>query len=107
MVLLDVLNERQAQDKKWGEQNHRDFYHDCDPRFLEFVREQNTQLCDAAAKAGTLSWEHILNEEVSEAYATENDPAHLRRELVQIAAVCVAWIEAIDRRNRGGSPQTP
>ena len=103
-VLVDVAAERRAQDRKWGKQNHPDFYHDCDPRYLEFVRDQNTRICEAATKAGKVTWEHILNEEVSEAYAIENDPAHLRRELIQVAAVCVAWVEAIDRRIRGTAP---
>ncbi len=39
----------------------------------------------------------ILLEEVFEALA-EDDPAALRTELVQVAAVAVQWIEAIDRR---------
>jgi hypothetical protein len=45
----------------------------------------------------TLKWVDILEEEVAEA-AAESDPAKLRAELVQVAAVAVAWIEAIDRR---------
>lgn len=101
-VLLDVHGERKAQDRKWGEQNHPDFFHDCDPRYLAFVCQQNTDLCDAASKAGNLTWEHIVNEELSEAYACGDDVTHLRRELVQVAAVCVAWVEAIDRRAKRG-----
>lgn len=28
----------------------------------------------------------------------EKDPVNLRAELIQVAAVAVAWVEAIDRR---------
>lgn len=43
------------------------------------------------------AWRHILDEEVAEALA-ETDPERLRAELVQVAAVAVQWIEALDRR---------
>lgn len=45
---------------------------------------------DIAAKAGTLTWRHVLEEEVREAYA-ETDPALLLLELVQVAAVALRW----------------
>jgi len=54
--------------------------------------------CQWAAKAGVVTWLDILIEEVSEALA-EDDPQKLRTELVQVAAVAVQWIEAIDTRN--------
>lgn len=53
--------------------------------------------CDERHKAGEATWLDILREEVLEAFA-EDDPARLRTELVQVAAVAVAWVEAIDRR---------
>lgn len=52
---------------------------------------------DAAAEAGTLTWRDVLAEEWCEALA-ETDPGLLRAELVQVAAVAVAWVEALDRR---------
>jgi hypothetical protein len=79
-TLLDVAQERTKQNVKWGQQNHDD-----------------------------LMWTAILGEEVGEAcqevltevWGKENGGGHgdLREELVQVAAVAVAWIEAIDRRN--------
>jgi hypothetical protein len=39
----------------------------------------------------------ILREEVYEAFA-EEDPAALRTELIQVAAVAATWVDAIDRR---------
>ena len=45
---------------------------------------------------GTVTWWHILREEVFEA-AAESDPQALRAELVQVAAVAMKMIDAIDR----------
>ena len=46
---------------------------------------------------GDVTWVLIAVEEVCEAFA-ETDPAKLRTELIQAAAVLTAWVEAIDRR---------
>jgi hypothetical protein len=53
--------------------------------------------CQRAAERGDLTWQHILDEELAEARA-ESDPARLRAELIQIAAVCAAWVSDLDRR---------
>jgi hypothetical protein len=52
---------------------------------------------DEAAFNGTLTWWDVLHEEWAEAGA-EDAPQSLRAELIQVAAVAVRWIEAIDRR---------
>ena len=93
-VLVEVGAERIQQDVKWGQQDHED------GTGYEYLREQADRArreCDAAFAAGVGTWRHILREEYREAVAC-SDPAELRAELVQVAAVCVAWIEAIDRR---------
>jgi hypothetical protein len=93
-VLQQVLIERIAQDTKWGEQNHPDGTgYDGSDRHADFWRQR----CQDAFADGEGTWGHVLLEEVFEAIA-ENDPAKLRTELVQVAAVAVAWIEALDRR---------
>jgi len=56
-----------------------------------------TRATDVAAAFGRVSWADILLEEVFEALA-EDDPAALRVELIQVAAVAVQWVEAIDRK---------
>ena len=92
-VLNDIRAERARQDAKWGEQNHPDGTgRSGDPLVAEVVKAD----CDRAARNGMLTYRHILDEEVAEAFA-ERDPAKLRAELVQVAAVAVAWIEKIDR----------
>lgn len=55
-------------------------------------------ICASAFRRGYGTWRHILNEEVAEAYA-ETDPALLAAELLQVAAVAVAWIEDLERRS--------
>lgn len=75
-VLVDVVAERERQDVKWGVQDHNDYV-----------------------------WNAILGEEVGEVSQALIDHQFkgaefkdARAELVQVAAVAVAWIEAIDRR---------
>lgn len=109
MVLLEVLTERVRQDEKWGEQNHPDGTGSArattagiqrDPYIAEVRRgraKEAQEACDRAAIGGYCTFRHILDEEVREAFA-EDDPVKLRAELVQVAAVAVKWIEAIDRR---------
>jgi hypothetical protein len=95
-VVREVAQERVAQDAKWGEQNHPDgtpgMWH-----MVTLDPLSRRVACDGAARDGTVTWAHILTEEVAEALA-ERDPATLRVELLQVAAVAVAWVEAIDRR---------
>lgn len=55
---------------------------------------------DRNAASGVLTDRDVLLEEVYEALA-ESDPALLRAELIQVAAVCAKWIYKID--NREGS----
>lgn len=93
-VLGEVLAERARQDERWGEQNHPDGT----GQYPETISADVARMvCQSAAEGGYLDWLHILREEVAEAFA-ESDPAQLRAELVQVAAVAVAWIESIDRR---------
>lgn len=106
MVLNEVYSERIGQHKKWGEQDHED---GTGPLLVleDFPQWQNSvagamhieswakRRCQAADPD---TWEKVLTEEWAEAIATRDDQS-LREELVQVAAVAVAWVEAIDRRN--------
>lgn len=71
-IMRDIGAERQRQDEKWGEQNHSDAV-----------------------------WSAILGEEYGGVCkALLDDPeSKLVEELTQVAAVAVAWLEAIARRN--------
>jgi hypothetical protein len=92
-TLADVRDERHRQNDKWGEQNHPDGTHEARAIAADFHRCE----CQEAARCGLVTWRHILMEEVAEAFA-ETDAAKLREELIQVAAVAVSWVEAIDRR---------
>ena len=76
-ILDEIYGERLRQLNKWGEQNH-----------------------------GVADWILILAEEFGEASKEANevrfrskDPSEYRAELIQVAAVAVAAIEALDRGN--------
>lgn len=93
-VAREVIQERVRQEAKWGEQNHPDGTGG--PLWEDHARSQR-RMCDEAFSNGNGTWRHVLSEEFAEALA-ERDPAKLRAELIQVAAVAVAWVEAIDRR---------
>ena len=46
---------------------------------------------------GKITWMHLVREEVTEAFA-EMDPERLREEVIQLAALCVSWVEKMDAR---------
>lgn len=100
-VLNEVYAERARQDDKWGEQNHRDGTGD--RRWRDAANHVRGEVDDDARYRRT-TWNGVLREELFEALA-ESDPARLRAELVQVAAVAVAWVEAIDRRTQPGAEQ--
>ncbi len=101
-VLREIVDERCRQYLKWGEQNHPNGtgphihplrgYGSFESLTKLFQRETNDK-----TKSGTVTFADILLEEVFEALA-ETDPAKLRTELIQVAAVAAQWVEAIDRR---------
>ena len=66
--LQEIMEERVRQDRKWGEQNHPNLY------WLGILTEEVGELARA----------------IIERRQTNED---IRRELVQIAAVCLAWLE--------------
>lgn len=89
-----VMHERERQDRKFGTNRH--IPNGTGDIYYIYLANADRNICDAAFKNGRGTWQHILQEEVSEAFA-ESDPAKLKEELVQVAAVCKAWIEDLDR----------
>ncbi len=69
-IISEIVDERERQDEKWGEQNHV-----------------------------PLKWLAILGEEVGEANKAvlDGDVDNLREELVQIAATAVAFLQSLER----------
>lgn len=91
--IRDVINELARQDSLWGEQNH--------PNGTGMTGDKERadaarHVCNTMFRTGSGTWRDILNEEVQEAFA-ENDPDALREELIQVAAVAIAWVESINR----------
>lgn len=93
-IFGDILTERQRQDDKWGEQNHPDGTGD---EHYKQMEEAYKFKVDSVAAVGEDTWDLILLEEIYEALA-ESDVTKLRKELIESAAVIVAWVGAIDRR---------
>lgn len=91
----EVDAERARQLAKWGDQRHPG-----GNGHFEWKEKArlHRKICDAAEEDGRTTWDYVLLEEVYEALA-EEDPAELRTELIQAAAVIAAWIEDIDRRD--------
>lgn len=109
-VLHEVLAERMRQETKWGEQNHPDFdtvllgrEGGCSAERMSAEYEVPSEargkfLCQDAFQKGRGTYAHILIEEVAEAVGACNQPrAKLREELIQVAAVAVAWVEKLGR----------
>lgn len=92
-LILDRVNkERSDQDKQWGQQHH--------PPHRGSVQMYRAK-ADAYKNVGNNdAWDFILLEEVYEALA-ETDPDLMQEELIQVAAVAVAWAEDIEREKRG------
>nr|WP_297429696.1 hypothetical protein [uncultured Actinotalea sp.] len=114
VVLHQVLNERGRQFARHGDQSHvpdgtgptvrplaaligNGQVTPLDARWLAKRAAAHT---DTVFNAGHGTFRDILLEEVFEALA-EDDPARLRAELLQIAAVAVQWVETIDARTGG------
>lgn len=105
----EIIAERDKQDKKWGEQNHpsikEHFLENPTYTISEIAAEykipdveEAKKICDLMAKLKECTWADIAIEEMCEAICT-TDEKHRREELIQLAAVVMAWIECIDRKN--------
>lgn len=107
-IFEEIRIERQKQNEKWGEQNHPCLDQvllkrqgGCNPQRMceeyEIPSEARAkQMCDSAFTKNQGTYAHIAVEEMSEVVSAFD--IHKRREeLVQLTAVCVAWIEKIDR----------
>jgi len=76
-VLVEISDERERQDKKWGGAGHDDQRHPQD--FVQLIEDY----------AG---WARVM--------AGMNNPEKTRKRLIQVAALAVAAIESIDRKQQ-------
>lgn len=100
----DVQEELVRAFKKHGPQGHLLDSTD-NPAARETWETIARNSCDRAFREGRLTHSHILDEEVAEALTaaaklTEGTGTmqELRKELIQVAAMCAQWIEALDTR---------
>lgn len=95
----ELIAEREAQDAKFGSQIHlpNGTGSPSSSHRWTFDADVQKNVTDFRADAGKLGWSDILAEEVAEAFA-EDDPVKLRAELIQVAAVALAWLESIDAK---------
>lgn len=100
-ISAEVTAERLNQVERWGQQDHPSSYGESDRRSYERTANYWKQINDARVNLESLAWDGILLEEVYEALA-EIDPLLRREELIQVAAVATAEVEAIDRRIEAG-----
>lgn len=93
-VLTDVSDERNRQIEKFGEQDRENGT----GSFYRTDAADAKSICQSRPSDEN-TWDEILLEEVYEALETEpQDVENLRKELIQVAAVCVAWVENLDRK---------
>ena len=100
-----AAEERLRQNHKWGVQSHPNvspattnmadwnLTYQAEADTARVVNEENSE-------DGNTNWKDILDEEILEAYAEaySGDEAALQTELIQAAAVCLAWAQDIGRR---------
>lgn len=106
----DILGERIRNRIRWGAQNHPSVSPlainggdvACNLHGLPTERQAKDR-CERMMAARRVTWTDILLEEFAEAVSAPND-IERRAELVQVAAVVVAWIECIDRRLANAVP---
>lgn len=96
-IAAEVVNERASQLAKWGQQDHLSTFSENDRRNFAKTADHWKQINDARSELGCSTWDGILLEEVYEALC-EEDYDLRRAELIQVAAVALAEIEAMDRR---------
>ena len=97
-ILAEVGAERHRQLTKWGVQHRANDTGGARFRNAADQARAECQAAESSGVAGGAGWSLVLAEEVAEAFA-ETDRAALRTELVQVAAVCAAWIEDLDSRS--------
>lgn len=104
-AIMEVVKEQQRQVDKWGKQSHPDFTKNplLPPNLAVMMSPTAScakSVCDSKASRGEVSWNDIFIEECLEAAeeAKKGDVQALRKELIQVAAVCCSWIDDIDQK---------
>lgn len=83
----DDLENGTGPDVRWLLANNLNQASDVEELFRENYEEHE-------AKHGKPTWMHLVREEIAEAFQ-ESDPERLAEELIQVAALCVSWVETL------------
>lgn len=105
LAVLDmVARERVAQEAAYGPRNARlDDGSGPETRWLGPYTQVSAERIQEDLRAdyeeyedetNTVTWTHLVREEVAEAFAAPNS-IRLAQELIQVAALCVSWVERL------------
>ena len=106
-VLQAVKEERARQFARYGTNDNLEDGTGADAPWLwplahlgasDIEAELRAQYEDHEREHGSPTWMHLIREEVAESFQ-ESDPTQLEAELVQVAALCVSWVETIRGRS--------
>lgn len=86
-IFAEIINERENQDLKWGEQNHHPMI------WLGILGEEFGEVCQAATDA------------FMQGRTKPVEYDEYRSELIQVAAVAVSMIECLDRNKYQEDPK--
>lgn len=105
-VLRRVMEERERQVARYGHNTDLEDGTGPETRWLgPYTEQPATQVeltlrrdyLEFEEETGKPTWVHLIREEVAEAFC-ESDPERLKEEVLQVAALCVSWLEKLDAR---------
>ena len=104
-VLMEVFAERQRQEARYGDANRKTqsgtgpgtrwllpYTFDSAAQIQQQLRYDYE---DYEAEGNPVTWAHLVREELAEAFELEPDDPNLPVELIQVAALCVSWVERL------------
>lgn len=109
-VLEDVRVERSFQYQKYGDNRENEWGNGPETRWLQPFSHQSAVVIEEGFREDYDQWEeqgaeptwvHLVREEVAEAFRAET-PEELERELIQVAALAVSWVEKIRESRQWG-----
>lgn len=109
-VTQQVLNERAFQfltygdnrDNEWGNGPEERWALPISSNTATVIEEMFREHYDETeARGAQVTWVQLIREELAEAFK-EDDPDRLQRELIQVAALCVSWVEKIRESRQWG-----
>lgn len=103
-VLMDVFVERVRQEARYGDVNKStESGTGPETRWLLPYTTDSAQQIEKELRAdyeefedeAPVTWAHLVREEIAEAFELDPDDPRLVSELIQVAALCVSWVERL------------